>query len=399
MLDRIQGAKAPRGFGVRVTAAGTRAFVLNYRLRGREHRFTIGAWPDWSALKAVREARNLRQRIDRGEDPLDDRAPPPPMATVTSVLDDFVARYIHNLRTRSADEYVSAFDRLVKPRIGKLGIYEVRRSHVIKMLDEIEDANGPVMADRTLAYLRKAFNWYATRDDQFNVPVVRGMARIKPKERARTRVLSDEELRVIWPVLAQSGTFGAFVKMLLLSAQRRDEVAQMSRGEIGDDGIWTIPAERYKTKRANFVPLSTAALAVIKDQPRLDDCDYVFPSRAKTPYSGFGKSKARLDNAVLASLNKHAKKGDKVEALPNWTLHDLRRTAKTLMVRAGVRPDISERVLGHVISGVEGTYDRHSYAEEKRNALEKLAEMIERILCAQSSNVETLGEHRVRAQA
>jgi integrase len=384
---------------VRVTAAGTRAFVLNYRLRGREHRFTIGAWPDWSALKAVREARNLRQRIDRGEDPLDDRAPPPPMATVTSVLDDFVARYIHNLRTRSADEYVSAFDRLVKPRIGKLGIYEVRRSHVIKMLDEIEDANGPVMADRTLAYLRKAFNWYATRDDQFNVPVVRGMARIKPKERARTRVLSDEELRVIWPVLAQSGTFGAFVKMLLLSAQRRDEVAQMSRGEIGDDGIWTIPAERYKTKRANFVPLSTAALAVIKDQPRLDDCDYVFPSRAKTPYSGFGKSKARLDNAVLASLNKHAKKGDKVEALPNWTLHDLRRTAKTLMVRAGVRPDISERVLGHVISGVEGTYDRHSYAEEKRNALEKLAEMIERILCAQSSNVETLGEHRVRAQA
>src|SRR6516165_9488012 len=72
----IQGAKAPRGFGVRVTAAGARAFVLNYRLRGREHRFTIGAWPDWSALKAVREARNLRQRVDRGENPIADRALP-----------------------------------------------------------------------------------------------------------------------------------------------------------------------------------------------------------------------------------------------------------------------------------------------------------------------------------
>jgi len=181
----IQGAKAPRGFGVRVTAAGARAFVLNYRLRGREHRFTIGAWPDWSALKAVREARNLRQRIDRGENPIADRAPSPATASIASILDEFVARYVRNpkqpLRERTADEYESAFNRLVKPRIGKLGIYEVRRSHVIKMLDEIEDANGPVAADRTLAYVRKAFNWYATRDDQFNVPVVRGMARIKRK--------------------------------------------------------------------------------------------------------------------------------------------------------------------------------------------------------------------------
>jgi integrase len=122
------------------------------------------------------------------------------------------------------------------------------------MLDEIEDANGPVAADRTLAYVRKAFNWYATRDDQFNVPVVRGMARIKPKERARTRVLSDDEIRAIWPELAKAGTFGALAKTLLLAAQRRDEVAHMSRKEIGSDGIWTIPAERYKSKRPNFVP-------------------------------------------------------------------------------------------------------------------------------------------------
>ena len=93
-------------------------------------------------------------------------------------------------------------------------------------------------------------------------------------------------------------------------------------------------------------------------------------------------------------MKKQAKKGAKVEPLPNWTLHDLRRTAKTLMVRAGVRPDISERVLGHVIAGVEGTYDRHSYADEKRDALEKLAAMIERILKPLPSNVATLGEHR-----
>jgi integrase len=399
----IQGAKAPRGFGVRVTAGGARAFVLNYRLRGREHRFTIGAWPDWSALKAVREARDLRQRVDRGENPIEDRTPSPAVANISSILDEFITRYARNpnqpLRKRTADEYESAFNRLVKPRIGKLGIYEVRRSHIIKMLDEIEDVNGPVAADRTLAYVRKAFNWYATRDDQFNVPVVRGMARIKPKERARTRMLSDDEIRAIWPELAKAGTFGALVKTLLLTAQRRDEVAHMSRKEIGSDGIWTIPAERYKAKRPNFVPLSKAVLAVIAAQPKHDDCDYVFPSRAKTPYSGFSKSKAKLDKAVFAAIKKQAKKGAKVEPMPNWTLHDLRRTAKTLMARAGVRPDISERVLGHVIAGVEGTYDRHSYADEKRDALETLAAMIERILNPLPSNVQSLHERHARAQA
>jgi integrase len=397
----IQGAKAPRGFGVRVTAAGARSFVLNYRLRGREHRLTIGAWPDWSALKAVREARDLRQRVDRGENPLEDRTPSPATGKVASILDDFVARHVRNKSQplRSADEYESTFNRLVKPRIGKLSIYEVRRSHVNKMLDEIEDANGPVMADRTLAYLRKAFNWYAARDDQFNVPVVRGMARIKPKERARTRVLSDDEIRIIWPVLDEVGTFGALVKGLMLTAQRRDEVAQMSRREIGEDVIWEIPAERYKTKRPNFIPLSKAALAVIYAQPKIDDCDYVFPSRAKTPFSGFGKSKAALDKAVFAAMKKHVKKGVKLEPLPNWTLHDLRRTAKTLMVRAGVRPDISERVLGHVIAGVEGTYDRHSYADEKRDALEKLAARIERILEPLPSNVATFDVRSAKAQS
>jgi integrase len=392
----IQGAKAPRGFGVRVTAGGARAFVLNYRLRGREYRYTIGAYPDWSALKAVRAARDLRQRVDRGENPIEDRTPSPATATVASILDNFVAQHVRNKNQplRSADEYESAFNRLVKPRIGKLGIYEVRRSQVIKMLDEIEDANGPVMADRTLAYLRKAFNWYAIRDDEFSAPVVRGMARIKPKERARTRVLSDDEIRAIWPALGEVGTHGAFVRTLLLTAQRHGEVASMSYKEIGEDEIWTIPAERYKTKRPNFVPLSKAALAIIEAQPEFDDCDYVFPSRAKTPYSRSGKSKAALDRAVLQATQKRAKNGAKVEPIPNWTLHDLRRTAKTLMARAGVRPDISERVLGHVIAGVEGTYDRHSYADEKRDALEKLAMMIERILNPLPSSVAAIAELR-----
>ena len=167
---------------------------------------------------------------------------------------------------------------------------------------------------------------------------------------------------------------------------------------IGHDGIWEIPSWRYKTKRPNFVPLSQAALSIIHAQPDTKGCNYVFPSRVGTPFSGFGKKKAALDRAVLTATKSKGQRAE-IKPIANWTLHDLRRTAKTLMVRAGVRPDISERVLGHVISGVEGTYDRHSYADEKRDALEKLAAMIERILNPLATNLEKHGEHRAEVQA
>ena len=376
----LQGSRAPRGFGIRVTASGAKAFVMNFRIRGREHRYTIGAYPDWSALRAVREARELRQRIDRGENPLEDRTPIPLTDTVTAILDDFLRRYVRNKERplRSGDHIEGAFERLVKPCVGKISIYDLRRSHIAGMLDKIEDEKGPVMADRTRAYFRKALAWYAERDDHFNFTAVfvRAEPRANAKDRARTRILSDEEIRVLWPLL-DAGTFGALVKTLLLTAQRRDEVAHMSRGEIGRDGIWCIPAERYKTKRPNFIPLSRPALELIAAQAIREDCDYVFPSSTGTAFSGYGKSKANLDKAMLSVMEQRTCRLR--IPLPNWTLHDLRRTAKTLMVRSGVRPDISERVLGHAISGVEGTYDRHSYAEEKRDALEKLAAKIQEI--------------------
>jgi integrase len=388
--DKLQGAVAPRGFGVRVTAGGNRSFILNYRLRGREHRYTIGAFPDWSALKAVREARSLRQRVDRGENPLDDREPEVGGKTVGQVLDDFMTRYARakgkdgQEKLRGADAIESAFNRLVKPRVGKLSVLELNRRHVAEMLDHIEDTAGPVMADRTRAYFRKALGWYAERDEQFNLNAA--IVRVEPRGTgaSRTRSLSDDELRVLWPVLAESGTFGAFVKALLLTGQRRNEVAGMAWAEIGKDGIWEIPAERYKTKRPHAVPLSKAALELIEAQPK---GGFVFPSSAETAFTAFGKSKEALDEAVLVAMRAAAKKGEKAHPLPHWTLHDLRRTAKTLMARAGVRPDISERVLGHVIQGVAAVYDRHSYEDEKRDALEKLAGLIDRIINPPPANV------------
>lgn len=380
----LQGIAAPRGFGVRVTASGAKAFVLNYRIKQREYRYTIGAYPDWSALKAVRQARELRQRIDKGENPLHDRAPPaaPQRAkTVADVIEDFIKRYVEAPARplRSAKEYRYALRSLVIPALGTISIRELRRSHIADMLDQIAEGHGPVQADRTLAYFRKCLNWYAARDDEFIPPIAPGMARTRGSERARIRTLSDDEIRALWTRL--DGTFGAIIKVLLLTAQRRTEVGQMRRTEIDKDNVWTIPAERYKGKRPHAVPLTTATLAVIDAQPK---GDIVFPQRKGTPFTMYGTAKTLLDEAL-------AKSGS---PLPHWTLHDLRRTAKTLMVRAGVRPDISERVLGHVIAGVEGTYDRYSYLDEKRAALEALAAMVERILEPPAANVVPLAEAR-----
>jgi hypothetical protein len=169
----LQGAPVPRGFGVRVTANGAKSFIINYRVKREEYRYTIGPYPDWSALRAVREARNLRQRIDRGENPLEDRKRLPTSKTVNGLLDEFVERYVEKeAKLRTAESIKRAFDQLVKPSIGKVGIYELRRSDVAQVLDKVADERGLVMADKTLAWLRKAFNWHASKDDKFNEPAL-----------------------------------------------------------------------------------------------------------------------------------------------------------------------------------------------------------------------------------
>jgi integrase len=292
------------------------------------------------------------------------------------VIDEFMTRYVRKVDLRSADNIERAFDRHVRPSIGAIPIYELRRHDIVAMLDAIEDDGAPVMADSVLAYVRKCFNWQAARDDTFNSPVVRGMARTKPRERARTRILDDEEIRDIWRALDKLGDqtpacFPAFVKVLLLTAQRRSEVARMSWGEINGE-TWVIPPDRYKTKVENAVPLTAAVRALIGTARK----GFVFSSDGgKHAFSGFSKSRAAL-NKQISDLRKRDGRGP----MPSWVLHDLRRTARSLMSRSKVDSDHAERVLGHAIGGVRATYDRHTYLAEKRDALEKLAALVDRIL-------------------
>jgi hypothetical protein len=183
---------------------------------------------------------------------------------------------------------------------------------------------------------------------------VRGMGRLS--ERPRDRVLNDEELRSIWQA-ADGSIFGSYLRFLLLTAARRNEAARTERGELsGAD--WTLPAARNKTDQDLVRPLSKAALAIVAELPRLGK--FVFSRRGKAALGSFGVLKEEIDRA---------------SSVTGWTLHDLRRTARSLMSRAGVPADHAERCLGHVIGGVRGTYDRHEYHDEKAKAFEALASL------------------------
>jgi integrase len=159
--------------------------------------------------------------------------------------------------------------------------------------------------------------------------------------------------------------------MLLLTCQRREEVASMVWEEI-EDGVWQIPSTRFKTGLPNTVPLSQAARRLIGDSKGKG---FVFTTDGDHPFSGFSKAKAALD-----AKTDELRKQDGRNPMPHWVFHDLRRTGRSLMSRAGVLSDIAERVLGHAIPGVRGVYDRHSYSAEKREALEKLAALVGLIL-------------------
>ena len=412
----LQGKEAPGGFGVRCTAGGSKSFVWFHRVDGKKHLETLGAWEPkaggLTAYDAIAKCIERRKAIAKGVDKKGNDVDPRPERTralqdgdkpdgldVAGLLDRFIERYVEKeAQLRSGDQIKATFDRLVKPAIGKKGIYDLRRSHVVDMLDEIADESGPVMADRTLAYVRKAFNWYATRDDDFSPPIVKGMSRTKPKERNGKRTLADDEIRDLWAALENlddaPACYPAFVKCLLLTATRRNETADMSVTELDGD-LWTVPAARYKTKLDHVIPLSAAAAELIRAQaPKKPskNAHFVFSTTdGAKAFSGFSKAKTELDKAIAAIRERDGR-----EPAANWTLHDLRRTARSLMSRAKVPTDHAERALGHVMGGVRETYDRHEYLDEKRAAFEALATLVS-IILNPTANIEQLATRRGKA--
>jgi integrase len=220
-------------------------------------------------------------------------------------------------------------------------------------------------------------NWFATRHDDYVPPIVRGMRRTNPKERARNRKLNDGELRAVWKIAEANGTFRALVRLLLLTGQRRAKVVAMRWQDLAMDGTWTLPAEAREKGNAVELVLPAAAIDIVRTQPRLGENPYVLAGRGNGHINGFSKAKRAFDDKLVAEL----------PDMPPWTLHDLRRTARSLMSRAGASSDHAERVMGHAIEGVEGVYDRHEYNDEKAEVLRRLAALVDTIVNERSADV------------
>ena len=373
---RREIADSVPGLYLVVQPSGRRRFCLRYRIHGRSRKLTLAAGLTLAAARKV--AGDAALDIERGDDPADARKAARQQAaaaradTVLAVCMAYQTREGGKLRT--AGKRLQLLERHVFPTLGARPIGSVRRGEIVKLLDTIEDRAGSRTSDIALALLRRIMRWHALRDDSFNSPIVAGMARHGIAEHARSRVLDDAELRAIWKAAGDAGTFGALIRFLLLTACRRSEAAGLPWGEI-IDGVWHLPPGRNKTKQPLARPLSGTALALLAARPRLAGVPYVFTVGAG-PWTSFSAPKKLLDAASGAT---------------GWRLHDLRRTARTLLSRAGVTADIAEMYLGHVLPTIRRTYDRHAYESELRHAAEALASVIQRIVAPRANIVPLRG--------
>jgi len=349
-----------RGLYVRVQPSGAKSFVTVARdPYGKQVWTTIGA----ADVLGVDEARDLaRETIKRVRQGLPATEPPPARPdSFKAVAENWLKRHVAAKRFRSEYEIRRVLERYVYPHWGNRDFISIKRSDISTLLDHVEDNHGAQQADKVLSVARGIANWFAGRDDDYVSPFVRGMRR---HSGARTRVLEDDELPVIWKTAEGNGQFGAIVRLLLLTGQRREKVNSMKWADLAD-GVWTIATVEREKNNAGSLALPAQALAIIQAQPRVGENPYVFAGRGNGAYD-ISQSKAPFDR--------------KLPKMPHWTLHDLRRTSRSLMSRAGVRPDIAERVMGHAIAGIEGVYDRHSYREEKADALRRLAMLVDGIV-------------------
>ena len=294
------------------------------------------------------------------------------------VAEDFIKRHVEPSKLRTEAELKRCLNRYIMPLWKDKAFRELKRSDVKDLLNQIEDEHGARQADVVLSILRRIMNRYQIDHDDYASPIVKGMSAYKADDHKRSRILSDEELRALWT--CANGTFGAFTKVLLLTAQRRDKVAQMKWEDVAD-GVWTVPSEKREKGNIGSVKLPQAVLDIIERQPRLVGNPYVFALSGERALNSFVTLKQELDKRMR----------EQVPDMAPWMLHDLRRTARSLMSRAGILPHIAEQVLGHAIRGVEGVYDRHRYDDEKADALNRLADLVERIVTPTNNVVPLRG--------
>jgi integrase len=380
-------------FGLRISYSGTKAWIVMTRVNGKLTRVTLGRHPAMSLTEAREKARAVVESAKAGKDPRlieaeeRRRKDQERRTTFDGVAALFMERYVEReLRANTAREYRRILQGPDTQDWRSRPISSLTKGDITDLLRRIEERGSPAAANRALAYLSKFFNWCIEQDLLTASPAAR--VRALSSVTARERVLTPEELMWVWTALdGFPGVFGPLFKVLLLTGQRRGEVAGMGWNELRnlgtDEGVWDLPASRTKNGQPHLVPLAPEVQAILMAQPRKGEL--VFSTTSTTALSGFSKAKRQLDELV-AELRREAG----LAPLPSWTLHDLRRTMVTMMnERLNIQPHVVEAVVNHLNGaakqGVAGVYNRALYMNDRGKALSAWAACVSSLAAVRST--------------
>ena len=383
-----------------VQPSGAKSWALRYRYAGKPKKLTLGRWPVMGLADARAAASNAIEAVDYGNDPSAAKKATKAARLETqlserdkikTLVEKFGARHLSTLK--SGETVKRELNRHVVAIWGERDIQTITKRDVIDLLDGIADSGRVVTANRVRAYLNKFLNWAVERDIIGQSPAMG----VKPaaKEKSRDRVLTDQEIKWFWLACTVEGQpWGHLGKMLLLTGQRLGEVVNMTDGEITDD-LWHLTADRTKNGRAHDIALSEAARDVLGAVERVKgQAGYVFTTNGASALQGYHKGRNHIAKRMAEIASHEA--GEAME-IPHWTFHDLRRTAATGMARLGIPVRVTEAVLNHVsgtAGGIVGVYQRHDYADEKRNALDAWARFVGDLVDGTSDNVVRIAEAR-----
>ncbi len=345
------------GLVLRVTSTGAASWSVIYHVATQKRRLTIGPYPAVGLAEARRRAQETLAAAARGEDPGAAKQAQRAAPTFKALADEYLERHASQKKSGAKDRQI--LERDVLPEWGRRKASEIRRRDVIDLLDGIKDRGAPIGANRTLALVRKVFNFGISRDLVEANPCAQVKA--PAKENRRDRVLSADEIKTFWHGLDEAdmseGTRRA-LRLILVTAQRPGEVSGAELDEFDlKGGWWTIPAEKAKNGMTHRVPLSPLAQRLVRES----EGPYLFPSPR-------GAGARHIEEHALATA---LRRNLETIGLDNLTPHDLRRTAASHMTGAGVPRLVVAKILNHAEPGVTAVYDRHGYDEEKRQALEK----------------------------
>lgn len=379
-----------------VQPSGAKSWALRYRYGGKPKKLTLGKWPIMGVASARTAATEAIEAVELGKDPgvakkqaKADRveAQLSERDKIKTLIEQYAKRKLAQLKSGAVVK--RELERHVVWEWGERDIHDITRRDVIDLLDGIADSGRVVTANRVRAYLNTFLNWCVERD-VIDLSPAQG---VKPvaKEKSRDRVLSDDEIRWFWRACEDLGfPWGPFGQTLLLTGQRLGEVAGMTDSEISG-GFWDMAPQRTKNGRAHSVPLSEAVCGVLSGVERIKgDVGLIYTTTGETPLSGFHKGRNHIAERMAEIASEEA--GQPVE-IPHWTFHDLRRTAATGMARLGIPVRVTEAVLNHVSGtggGIVAVYQRHDYADEKRNALDAWARFVADLVDGTGDNVVRL---------